>query len=78
MWSPHSDEADISSPSLTFILTLGLEAFTIAAVGLIIGGLMAAPLGAVIAKRIPAKRLLTIVGVLLTATSLFSLYKVLF
>lgn len=67
-----------TSISLTFILTLGLEAFTIAAVGLIIGGLMAAPLGAVIAKRIPAKRLLTIVGVLLTATSLFSLYKVLF
>lgn len=67
-----------TSISLTFILTLGLEAFTIAAVGLIIGGLMAAPLGAVIAKRIPAKRLLTMVGVLLTATSLFSLYKALF
>lgn len=63
--------------SATFILTLGFEAFTIAAVGLIIGGLMAAPLGAVIAKRIPAKRLLFMVGVLLTATSLFSLYKAL-
>lgn len=64
--------------SATFILTIGLEAFTIAAVGLIIGGLMAAPLGAVIAKRIPAKRLLAMVGGLLTATSLFSLYKALF
>lgn len=64
--------------SATFILTIGLEAFSIAAVGLIIGGLMAAPLGAVIAKRIPAKRLLAMVGVLLTATSLFSLYKALF
>lgn len=63
--------------SITFILTLGLEAFTIAAVGLIIGGLMAAPLGAVIAKRIPAKRLMAMVGVLLTASSLFSLYKAL-
>lgn len=61
--------------SATFIMTLGLEAFSIAAVGLIIGGLMAAPLGAVIAKRIPAKRLLTMVGALLTLTSLFSLYK---
>lgn len=61
--------------SLTFILTLGLEAFTIAAVGLIIGGLLAAPLGAVMAKKIPAKRLLAMVGTLLTATSLFSLYK---
>lgn len=63
--------------SLTFILTLGLEAFTIAAVGLIIGGLLAAPLGAVIAKRIAAKRLMAMVGVLLTATSLFSLYRAL-
>jgi uncharacterized protein len=62
--------------SATFILTLGFQAFTIAAVGLIIGGLLAAPLGAVIAKKIPAKRLLAMVGGLLTATSLFSLYKV--
>lgn len=30
--------------SATFIFTIGLEAFTIAAIGLIIGGLMAAPL----------------------------------
>ncbi|GGN62097.1 UPF0721 transmembrane protein [Novosphingobium indicum] len=63
--------------SLTFIVTMGLEAFSIAAIGLIIGGLMAAPLGAVIAKRIPAKRLLMLVGSLLTVTSLFTLYKAL-
>ena len=64
--------------SATFILTLGFEAFSIAAVGLIIGGLMAAPLGAVIAKRVAAKRLMIMVGVLLTVTSVFSLYKSLF
>ena len=63
--------------SATFILTLGLETFSIAVVGLIIGGLMAAPLGAVVAKRIPAKRLLIMVGGLLTASSLFSLYRAL-
>lgn len=63
--------------SLTFILTLGIEAFSISVVGLIIGGLMAAPLGAVVAKKIPAKRLMVMVGGLLTATSLFSLYKAL-
>lgn len=63
--------------SLTFIMAIGLEAFTIAAVGLIIGGLLAAPLGAVIAKRIPARRLLAMVGTLLTLTSLFSLYRAL-
>lgn len=63
--------------SLTFIATIGLEAFTVAAVGLTIGGLLAAPLGAVLAKRIPAKRLMLMVGVILTATSIFSLYKAL-
>lgn len=63
--------------SATFIMTLGFEAFTIAAIGLIIGGLMAAPLGAILAKNIQAKRLLAFVGVLLTATSLYSLYKAL-
>lgn len=61
--------------SLTFIATIGLEAFTIAAVGLTIGGLLAAPFGAILAKRIPAKRLMFLVGSILTATSLFSLYK---
>lgn len=63
--------------SLTFIATIGVEAFTIAAVGLIIGGLLAAPLGAILAKRIRPKVLLTMVGVILTATSLFSLYRAL-
>lgn len=63
--------------SATFILTIGLEAFTIAAVGLIIGGLIAAPLGAILVKRIQPQRLLLMVGIVLTATSLFSLYKAL-
>ena len=63
--------------SIAFIVTLGLEAFTIAAVGLIIGGLLAAPLGAILVKRIPAKRLLTMVGIVLIATSIFSLYRAL-
>lgn len=61
--------------SLVFISQLGIAAFTIAAVGLIIGGLLAAPLGAFLVKRIAAKNLLTLVGFLLIATSLFSLYK---
>lgn len=63
--------------SLTFILELGLEAFSIAAIGLTIGGLLAAPLGAMLAKRIQAKKLLAMVGVVLTATSLFSLWRAL-
>lgn len=63
--------------SATFIATIGLEAFTIAAVGLIIGGLFAAPFGAVLAKRIPARRLMFMVGTVLTLTSSYSLYKAL-
>lgn len=63
--------------SATFIATIGLQAFTIAAIGLIIGGLFAAPFGAVLAKRIPARRLLFLVGTVLTITSAFSLYRAL-
>lgn len=63
--------------SATFIVTLGLEAFSIAVIGLIIGGLLAAPLGAMLVKRIAPKRLLTMVGCVLIATSLFALARAL-
>ncbi len=63
--------------SITFIIQLGWEAFTAATFGLIIGGLAAAPLGAFLAKRIEPQRLMLMVGIVLTATSLFSLYKAL-
>lgn len=66
-----------TSVSVTFILTIGLEAFTLVTGGLLIGGLIAAPFGAVIAKRVQLKTLLLMVGTVLTATSLFSLYKAL-
>ena len=63
--------------SATFILALGLEAFTTATVGLLIGGVLAAPLGAVMAKRIPAQKLLVLVGFVLTLTSGYGLYRAL-
>ena len=63
--------------SATFIVALGWEAFTVATVGLLIGGVIAAPFGAFVAKRINADLLLTFVGVILTATSLFGLYRAL-
>jgi uncharacterized protein len=63
--------------SATFIFTLGWEAFTVATSGLLIGGVLAAPFGALIAKKIDADRLLTFVGVVLTASSLFGLYRAL-
>jgi uncharacterized protein len=63
--------------SITFITQIGFEAFTAATLGLLIGGLLAAPLGAYLAKRIPPQRLMLMVGVILTMTSLFSLYRAL-
>jgi uncharacterized membrane protein YfcA len=63
--------------SATFIATLGLRAFTVYTVGLLIGGLFAAPLGARVAKKVEPDRLLTMVGIVLIATSLFGLYRAL-
>ena len=63
--------------SVAFILNLGWTAFTLATVGLIAGGLLAAPFGAYLARRVPARTLLLIVGVVLTLTSAFSLWKAL-
>ena len=62
------------SISAAFIASLGFAAFTAATVGLILGGIIAAPFGAIMVKRIPARLLLLAVGVVLTVTSLFSIY----
>lgn len=62
--------------SVTFLTQLGLEAFTRATVGLLIGGVIAAPFGAMLAKRVAPNRLL-LVGSILIATSLFGLYRAL-
>lgn len=63
--------------SATFIVALGWEAFTVATTGLLIGGVLAAPFGAMIAKRVNPDTLLTFVGALVTATSTFALYRAL-
>jgi uncharacterized membrane protein YfcA len=63
--------------SATFILALGWEAFTLATTGLLIGGIVAAPFGAFVAKRVNADLLLTLVGVVVTLTSLYGLSRVL-
>ena len=61
--------------SATFLATLGWKAFTTATLGLLIGGVAAAPFGAWIAKTVKPDTLLTFVGALLTLTSLFGLYR---
>lgn len=66
-----------ASVSATFIYHLGIDDILGATLGLIIGGVAAAPLGALLAKRFNPKTLLVMVGIILTATSSFGLYKVL-
>ena len=63
--------------SATFVSTIGLEAFTTVTAGLLLGGLLAAPLGALAVRVLPMKGLMLMVGVVLTATSLFSLVRAL-
>ena len=63
--------------SATFITALGVQAFTVATVGLLIGGIMAAPLGAFAAAHIPAKPLMIAVGLILTLTSAYGVYTAL-
>ncbi|WP_100610324.1 sulfite exporter TauE/SafE family protein [Confluentibacter lentus] len=46
--------------------------------GLIVGGTLAAPFGAYIAKRLPTKTMMIIVGVLIILTSLYTLSNIIF
>lgn len=63
--------------SIAFISQLGLEVLTTATLGLMIGGVTAAPFGAWLAKRISAKHLLALVGIVLIATSAYGIWKAL-
>lgn len=61
--------------SIAFLTHLGWEVLTTATLGLLIGGVAAAPFGALLAKRIPARTLMTLVGVVLIVTSGYGIYK---
>ena len=61
----------------TFFLTMGFAAFGQEAVGLLIGGVAAAPLGGYVAKRVPARPMLLMVGVVLAVTSAMGLWTAL-
>ena len=65
------------SASITFIVSLGFQAFSAATLGLLIGGVAAAPIAAAVARRVRPKLLLVLVGIVLTATSLYGLYRAL-
>uniref|UniRef100_UPI003083F0A7 sulfite exporter TauE/SafE family protein n=1 Tax=Parerythrobacter lutipelagi TaxID=1964208 RepID=UPI003083F0A7 len=61
--------------SAAFLLHLGLEEFTAATLGLLLGGVLAAPLGALAAKYLPAPVMLVIVGTVLTASTIYWLVQ---
>jgi uncharacterized protein len=65
------------SASLTFLLSLGFQAFSAATLGLLIGGVLAAPVGAAVARKTRAKLMLVLVGIVLTMTSLYGVYRAL-
>ena len=61
--------------SAAFIYHLGLEDFALATVGLILGGVLAAPFGALAARHFSPKLVLILVGVVLTCTSAYGIYS---
>jgi len=66
-----------ASISAAFVTTLGWQAFTVATVGLLIGGVAAAPLAAFVAKRARPRVLLSLVGSVLVLTSAYGVVQAL-
>lgn len=63
--------------SAAFIYHLGIADLAGATLGLLIGGILAAPLGAWAAKHLPAKKMLILVGIVLTLTSAYGVWNAL-
>lgn len=61
--------------SATFVAQLGWETVTTATIGLLIGGVLAAPLGAIVAKRVKPDNILVLVGLLLISLTAFGIWK---
>ena len=61
--------------SAAFIYKLGFADIAGATLGLLIGGIAAAPFGAYAAKRFAAKHMLIRVGIVLTLTSAYGVYR---
>jgi uncharacterized membrane protein YfcA len=63
--------------SATFISQLGVADLAGATFGLLIGGIIAAPFGALAAKYFPPKAMFILVGIVLSATSAFGVWSAL-
>ena len=64
--------------SAAFIWHLGVADLAGATLGFLIGGVAAAPFGAFAAKHFPAKWMLVMVGIVLSATSGYGVYTAIF
>ncbi len=63
--------------SITFITQLGIADIAGATLGLLIGGVLAAPVGAIVAGRLHPRLMLGMVGTVLVLTSSYGLYRAL-
>jgi uncharacterized membrane protein YfcA len=61
--------------SITFLLTIGLQHWNVF-LGLMIGGVIAAPFGALLTKKIPARVIMIIVGLLIIFLQIRTLYQI--
>ncbi|EJZ20637.1 hypothetical protein RCCGEPOP_14087, partial [Rhizobium sp. Pop5] len=59
--------------SITFVATLGWSELN-SAIGLIIGGVIAAPFGAILVKRLPVRPLMLAVSMIIIATSAIRIF----
>jgi uncharacterized membrane protein YfcA len=59
-----------SAESVTFVLTLSLLGYWQIILGLLIGGAIAAPMAAILTKKLPVKTLMFIVGLLIVGLSI--------
>ena len=63
--------------SIVFIITIGLTHWKVI-VGLLVGGVIAAPLAAYITKKLPTKAIMIIVGILIIGLQIRTLYQIWF
>ena len=61
--------------AITFLLTLGFQHWNVI-LGLMLGGVIAAPFGALLAKKIPAKYIMIIVGLLIVFLQVRTLVQI--
>ncbi|PZQ47205.1 MAG: hypothetical protein DI551_03820 [Micavibrio aeruginosavorus] len=62
--------------TLAFVTTLGFH-FSEVVIGLLLGGIVAAPLGAIVLRKVSAKTVMYMVGTLITGLSLWQIVKLL-